>query len=132
MFNNRTLWIVQVVLGVYFVAVGISHFIVPEGLPDAMAWMYDLSDPLHIISGSAEILGGLGLIVPGLTKIRPELTVLAAEGLIIVMLGATIWHLTRSESNFVFNLVLIALLAWITYGRYKKTPLSGSVEPAAA
>jgi len=125
--SNRTLWILQVVFGVYFLAVGVLHFIVPEGLPNLMSWMYDLSDGLHTASGIAEILGGLGLIVPGLTKIMPNLTVLAAFGLVAVMIGAAIWHATRGEgSNIANNVVLAAIVGYIGYARWKLTPLTSS------
>ena len=125
MTSNRTLWILQGVFGVYFLAIGIMHFIVPEGLPATMSWMYDLSDELHLASGIAEILGGLGLILPGLTKIRPELTRLAAIGLALVMVGAVVYHLGQEDQmqNVVFNVVLIAIMGWIAYGR-TKTPLA--------
>ena len=124
MSSNRTLWILQWILGVYFVAIGITHFMVPEGLPDMMGWMYELGDGLHLISGTAEILGGLGLILPGLTKIRPELTVFAAQGLALVMVGALIWHASRGEyQNIGLNVVLAALVIWVAYARMKKTPL---------
>lgn len=122
--SNRTLWILQVVFGLYFIFVGVIHFIVPDGLPALMGWMYDLSDGLHIISGSAEILGGIGLILPGLTKIRPELTVAAAFGLVAVMVGAAVWHATRGEpANIANNVVLAAIVGYIGYARWKLTPL---------
>lgn len=60
------------------------HFIVPEGLPAQMAWMYDLPTWMHYAAGIAEILGGLALILPGLTKSKPELTPVAAAALAIV------------------------------------------------
>ena len=126
MTTHRILWVAQVVFGLYFVVTGVIHFVVPDGLPGPMEWMYDLSDPLHIVSGTAEILGGLGLILPGLTKIRPGLTVYAAAGLVIVMVGAAVWHLGRGEAgNIVLNLVLAAILAWIAYGRARQAPLTG-------
>jgi uncharacterized membrane protein len=124
--SNRTLWILQVVFGVYFLVVGILHFIVPEGLPSLMSWMYDLSDGLHVASGAAEILGGLGLILPGLTKILPDLTVFAAFGLALVMIGAAIWHADRGEaSNIVNNFVLAAIVSYIGFARWRLTPLVG-------
>ncbi len=123
---HRLLWVLQIVFGLYFVSVGVMHFIVPEGLPGPMEWMYELSDPLHIVAGVAEILGGLGLILPGLTGIRPHLTVLAAAGLVIVMLGAAVWHLSRGEgTNIALNLVNAAVLGFIAYGRLRLSPLDG-------
>lgn len=120
---NRGLWIAQGALGVYFVAIGVMHFIVPDGLPDQMSWMYDLSTGLHAVSGIAEILGGLGLILPAVTGIRTELVPLAAAGLALVMVGAIVYHVSRSEfQNILFNVVLIAILGFIAYGRYRLQP----------
>lgn len=95
--RNRALWIIQWVFSVVFILAGVVHFIVPDGLPGPMSWMYDLSDPAQTVAGIAEILGGLGLILPGLTKISPGLTVFAAAGLTLVMVGAAARHLSRGE-----------------------------------
>ncbi len=123
--HDRVLWILQWVFGIYFIAVGVMHFIVPEGLPAMMGWMYELGDGLHAISGTAEILGGLGLILPGLTKIRPELTQLAALGLAIVMIGAAIWHIGRGEySNLATNVLVAAIMLYVAYGRSRLAPLT--------
>ncbi len=126
MASNRALWILQVVFGVYFLITGISHYIVPEGLPSLMGWMYDLSDTLHLASGTAEVLGGLGLILPGLTKIKPQLTVWAASGLVLVMIGAAIWHAGQGGQgkNIAMNAVIAIIMGWIAYARAKKTPLA--------
>jgi uncharacterized membrane protein len=121
---HRLTWVLQIVLGVYFVAIGILHFIVPDGLPDPLGWMYDLPEWLHYASGAAEILGGLGLILPGLTRIRTELTPFAAAGLALVMLAAAAWHIPRGEvQNVVSNLVLVILLGLVAYVRWRKHPL---------
>jgi uncharacterized membrane protein len=121
---NSLLWVLQVLLGVYFTFVGISHFIVPPGLPDAMSWMYELSPALHWFSGAAEILGGLGLILPSITKIKTWLTPLAGAGLVLVMIGAMVWHLGRGEAfNIVQNIILAVLLGFVAYGRWRLVPL---------
>ena len=121
---HRVTWVLQVVFGVYFVAIGVMHFIAPAGLPDVMAWMYDLPMWLHYASGAAEILGGLGLILPGLTKIKTELTPLAAGGLVIVMLLAAMWHLPRGETqNITTNFVVAAILAVVAFVRWRTHPL---------
>jgi uncharacterized membrane protein len=121
---NILLWILQVLLGFYFLGVGVSHFILPPGLPAPMAWMYELSTGLHVVSGAAEILGGLGLILPGMTRIQTRLTSLAAFGLVLVMLLAAGWHVTRGElPNIIMTIFLAALLGFIGYGRWKLSPL---------
>jgi uncharacterized membrane protein len=122
---NAFLWILQIVFGLYFTAIGVMHFNVPPGLPAPMSWMYELSPGLHYFSGTAEILGGLGLILPGLTKIQTRLTPLAGAGLTLVMLGAVVYHLGRGEMmNIFFNIFLGAVVAFIAYGRWKMHPLT--------
>jgi putative oxidoreductase len=124
---NILLWLLQLLLGSYFVITGIVHFVVPPGLPEPMAWMYELSPWLHYVVGTAEILAGLGLVLPGLLRRHTYLTPLAALGLVFVMLGAASWHLMRGEyASIVMNLALAALAAFIGYGRWKLAPLSGS------
>jgi uncharacterized membrane protein len=124
---HRVTWVLQIFFGIYFIAIGVLHFIVPEGLPTAMEWMYDLPTWMNYVSGTAEILGGLGLILPGLTKIRTELTPLAAAGLALVMLLAAFWHLPRAETqNVMSNLVIAAILAFVAYVRWRKHPLPAS------
>jgi uncharacterized membrane protein len=121
---NKVLWVLQTIMGVYFVFVGITHFVVPDGLPTQMEWMYDLDDTTHSIAGIAEILGGLGLLLPSYFRIFPELTVFAAVGLVIVMLAAAVWHVSRGEGqNVAFNLVNLAVLSFIAYGRWRLHPL---------
>jgi uncharacterized membrane protein len=121
---NRVVWVLQILLGLYFIAIGILHLVVPEGLPAQMEWMYELSEPLHLVAGIAEILGGLGLILPGLTGIYPELTILAALGLVLVMIGAAVWHAGRGEGQSIaVNLLNAAVLAFIAYQRWRPHPL---------
>jgi uncharacterized membrane protein len=121
---HRLTWVLQIVLGLYFIAFGLLHFIVPTGLPEPLAWMYDLPTWLHVVSGAAEILGGLGLILPGIVRREPDLTPLAAIGLALVMFGAAAWHLPRDEiQNIVVNLVMAGLLAFIAWVRWTRHPL---------
>jgi uncharacterized membrane protein len=121
---HRTAWGLQIFLGIYFVVTGLMHFVVPEGLPAPMAWMYDLSTPLHWIAGLAEIAGGLGLVLPAATRTAPRLTPLAAAGLILVMLSAAGWHATRGETqSIVGNLVVAALLVFVVHVRTRVHPI---------
>lgn len=121
---HRWLWAAQIVAGLFFIFIGIQHFVVPEDLPGQLEWMYDLSTPLHYVTGVAEILGGLGLILPGMTKIGTRLAPLAALGLMVLMTGAIIWHIRRGELvNAGTNLVVIIILAYIAYGRWRVHPL---------
>jgi uncharacterized membrane protein len=121
---NIFLWVLQILIGVYFIFVGVMHFVIPPGLPEMMAWMYELSPGLHLFSGLAEILGGLGLILPSVTKIQTRLTYYAGFGLVLVMVGAIVWHLQRGEtSNIMFNVILAIIAGFIAYGRWRLSPL---------
>jgi len=124
---NIVLWMLQFLLGLYFFFTGIVHFTVPSGLPAPMAWMYDLPPGLHYFSGTAEILASLGLILPGLTRIQTRLTPLAALGLVLVMLGAAVWHFSRAEyQNIVLNLILAGVAGFVAYGRWRLRPLTAT------
>lgn len=109
---NRLLWVLQVMMGLYFVAIGVTHLALPDSLPETMSWMYDLSQPLHVLIGLAEIAGGLFLIVPGLTSIKPELAAWAAVGLFVVMLGAVVFHVIRQELVQVGTNLFLAVPLW--------------------
>lgn len=122
---NILLWILQVLLGIYFIAVGMMYFFVPLDLPQSMSWMYDLSPGLHYFIGTAETLGGLGLIMPGIVNVRTRLTPLAGAGLVLIMIGAVVWHAQRSEfQNIGLNLFLGVAVAFVAYGRWKLEPLA--------
>lgn len=130
---NILLWILQIFLGLYFLFVGVLHFIVPPGLPAPMAWMYDLAPTLHWITGVAEIAGGLGLILPSATKIMPKLTVYAAYALAVVMVLAAGYHALRGEwVNIGLTLFNAALLIFVGYYRDKKYPIADRNDIAAS
>lgn len=114
------------VFGVYFVAVGIMHFLVPAGLPEPMAWMYDLSTELHYVAGVSEILGGVGLILPRLTGVKPSLTYLAAAGLAVVMIGAMIWHVRRGEvAQIAANALVAAVMGYVAFSTQRANRPAG-------
>lgn len=123
--QNKVLWVLQWLFGLYFIAVGIAHFVLPEGLPEPVSWMYDLDDTQHLLSGTAEILGGLGLILPSVTRIAPWLTPVAAVGLMIVMIAAIFFHVGRDEmANVGINVLNILGLGYIAYGRTRLAPIA--------
>lgn len=121
---TRASWAVAAirwVFGIYFVSVGLLHFEVPEGLPALLAWMYELSEPLHAVAGTAEILGGLGLILPSLVGVAPRLASAAALGLSLVMLGAAAWHGSRGEwVQILGNLIVAAIMAAVSIKEWQR------------
>ena len=84
-----------------------------------LAYIRAIPSGLRWFTGIAESLGGVGLILPGLTGILPWLTPLAALGMVLVMGGAVVFHIPRKEyPNIVFNLILLALAAFVAYERF--------------
>ena len=119
-----TLWILQVVLAVVFAIAGVTHFLPPEGLPESMRGMAEMPAGVPYFIGTVEILAVLGLILPGLTGIQTRLTPLAGAGLILVMVGAIVWHAQREEfPNIVLNVILAVIAAFVAYGRWRLRPL---------
>lgn len=71
-----------------------------------------------------DVLGGLGVLLPALTRIRPGLTVLAALGCTALQASAIAFHLSRGETDVAFNVVLLALAAFVAWGRRTKAPIA--------
>jgi putative oxidoreductase len=120
------LWVLQVLLGLAFVAAGFPKLIQPYAeLAQQMAWVSDVPEGLVRFIGVAEVLGGLGLILPAATRILPWwLTPVAAAGLALDMLLATLVHLVRGEvGNAVVTLLLGLLAALVAYGRWRMVPI---------
>ena len=118
------LWILQGVLAVIFAIAGVTHFLPPEALPEAMRGVAELPAGVPYFIGTVEILAALGLILPGLTGIQTRLTPLASAGLILVMVGAIVWHAQREEfPNIVLNVILAVIAVFVAYGRWRLRPL---------
>jgi uncharacterized membrane protein YphA (DoxX/SURF4 family) len=124
---NLALWIVAIVLGVGFAASGLMKLLVPKDklVGFGQGWAQDVSPSAIRLIGVAEVLGAAGLILPAVTHIAPILVPLAAIGLILVMVGAAIVHGRRGEAvNIVVNLVLLALAAFVAWGRLGPLPFT--------
>jgi uncharacterized membrane protein YphA (DoxX/SURF4 family) len=119
------LWVLQVLLGLAFVAAGFPKLIQPYAeLAQQLAWVSDVPEVLVRFTGLAEVLGGVGLILPAATRILPWLTPVAAAGLALDMLLATLFHLVRGEvGGAVVPLLLGLLAALVAYGRWRIVPI---------
>jgi uncharacterized membrane protein YphA (DoxX/SURF4 family) len=120
---NIALWIIQALLAALFLFAGGMKLAMP--IEEMMKQM-----PLPLpgwfvrLTGVVEVLGGIGLIVPWLLRIKPGLTPLAAAGLVIVMIGATVYTLASGEIASVPMPLVVGILAgFVAYGRWKLTPL---------
>jgi uncharacterized membrane protein YphA (DoxX/SURF4 family) len=120
---NIVLWILQVLLALAFLAHG-WMFLFPS---PAIAALMNASLPrwFQLFLGVAEVAAGIGLVLPGLTRIKPWLVAWAADGVVIVMVSATIWHFMRGEisSGFV-TLLLLAMATFVAYMRHRVLPIA--------
>jgi hypothetical protein len=118
------LWIIQGLLALLFLFAGGMKLVQPIEVLTAQAPLPGLF--LRFI-GVAEVLGALGLILPGLLRIRPGLTPLAAAGLVIIMVGATIFTLQIGGGALALIPAVVGLLAaCVAYGRWRLAPHRGS------
>jgi uncharacterized membrane protein YphA (DoxX/SURF4 family) len=119
---NILLWVLQVLLALAFLAHGWMFLFPPE---DMVAVMNASINPaFRLFLGVAEVLAAIGLTLPGLTRILPWLVPSAAAGLMIVMIGAVILHISRSEvSAAITTAVLLALLTFVAYMRWRVRPI---------
>ena len=116
---NIVVWIVQILAALAFGASGFFKIAQPiDSLAQMMPWVTALPAVVVRFIGVAELLGAIGLILPGLTKIQPRLTVYAGVGLVVVMILAALFHITRGEfGNIGANAVLGVLAAVVAFVR---------------
>jgi uncharacterized membrane protein YphA (DoxX/SURF4 family) len=118
------LWIVQGLLALLFLFAGVMKF---KMSVEEMTQQIQLPGLFLRFIGVCEILGGLGLILPSLLRIRPRLTPLAAACLTIIMIGATVISLMiGGVAMAVAPFVVVLLLVFVAYGRWKLVPIRSS------
>jgi len=119
---NILLWVLQVLLAVAFFAHGLLFLFPPAAVVDQMN--ASLPRWFQLFLGVAEILAAVGLTLPGAARVRPWLVPAAAAGIMIVMIGATIFHVVRNEmSSAVITAVLLAMATFVAYMRWRIAPI---------
>ena len=119
---NITLWVLQVLLAVAFLAHGWLVLSPPADMVEMMN--ASISPAFRIFLGVAEVLAAIGLTLPGITHILPWLIPVAAAGLMVVMIGATILHTTRGEvSAAITTAILFLVVTFVAYMRWKVKPI---------
>ncbi len=120
---NITLWILQVLLAIAFLAHGLMFLAPPPDIAVLMNAM--LPRWFQLFLGVAEVLAAVGLTLPGLTRILPGLVPAAAVGVMIVTVSATALHLWRSEfSSAVTTFVLLLIATFVAHGRWRRVPIA--------
>ena len=119
------LWLAQGIVAVAFIASGVMKLTTPiSELSAMMPWAGEVSVGLVRSIGLVDLAGGVGILLPALTRIQPRLTVLAALGCVLLQVLAFGFHASRGEFAVLpANLVLLALSAFVLWGRSKKVPV---------
>jgi len=119
---NALLWILQGLLALAFLAHGWILLVPPASIVDQMN--ASMSRGLQLFIGVAEVLAAVGLTLPGLTRIQPWLVSAAAVGLMIVMISATVFHISRGEvSSAIMTFVLLVMATFVAYMRWRVLPI---------
>jgi hypothetical protein len=122
---NTVLWILQIALCLKFVSVAYTHGFRTDQAKwqQGMQRMGAVARPFLTLIAACALLGGVGLILPAATGILTWLTPLAAALLALMMLLAIGVHVAcRETPNIVVGLVLFALAAFVSYGRWVIAP----------
>jgi hypothetical protein len=116
------LWLFQVLLAVAFLAHGVMLLFPPQSIAGLL--LASFPRWFWVFLGVAEVAAAIGLTVPGITGIQPRLVPLAAGGIVVIMVGATIFHLQRGEiSSAVTTIVLLVMATVVAYMRWNVLPI---------
>ncbi|WP_343670639.1 DoxX family protein [Chitinophaga sp.] len=122
---NVGLWIAQLLLILVLLMTGLMKLFQPiEKLATRYLWMGQVPAIFLRFLGLCNLLGCLGLLLPSLLRIKPVLTVWTAFAIIVLMICAIVFHLSRGETQIIgFNILIAALAAFVAWGRSKRLPI---------
>lgn len=123
--TNVLLWIAQVLISTSLIwAAYVKLFQSIEQLEIMWPWTGDVSPIFVRLTGAIDLLGALGVILPSLLRSKPILAPTAAMGIVLLMIAASIFHISRGEASQIgFNIVFAAIAGFIAYGRLKLVPI---------
>jgi hypothetical protein len=111
---NITLWILQGLLGAFFIVASAAPKLFGA---EAAAAGFDLigwGDWFMYFIGALELLGGVALCIPRLSG-------LAAIGLSLLMIGAAIFNGALLDYPVLTPLLLLVFVAFVAWGRWYQT-----------
>jgi putative oxidoreductase len=109
MLRQTAIWTVAILMGLFFVLVGLTKLAGPSAAQWALRlsrWGYPSAARYAI--GGIEISAGLGLLVPSVRRF-------AAVALIVVMVGAFVTHLVHGEFVHLLPPLILTGLSWGLY-----------------
>jgi len=127
---HLSLWAVQALLGVLFIATGVWKLLTPVPKLAAMIpWAGQVPEGFLQATAVIDLLGGIGVLLPALVRIKPGLTIMAALGCALLQVCAIIFHVSRAEVlNTPFNFLLVGLSLFVAWGRRYRAPIRARAE----
>jgi hypothetical protein len=118
---NIILWLAQGLLALTLVWTAVMKLFNPNDLP----WLWIKENPSLVkVTGILDMLAGVGVVLPALLRIQAKLTIYAAYGIVALMIGAIVFHISRGEvSQIGFNIFVVFIALFIAWGRQKKAQL---------
>lgn len=109
---NPILWILQVLTGLLFLYSGYLKLFTPIAQQAAMyPWTGQVAPAFLRFMGIIDLLGGIGILIP-------FLSIYAASGIVLLMISASVFHISRGESSVIgFNIAIALVAAFIVWGR---------------
>ncbi len=119
---NRLITGIQILLGIAFTLIGCMKLFAPlSTLATSMDWVYLFPEIVVRLIGAAELLGGLALLIPLVLKRMHRLSAFAALGLMLIMVLASLLHLSRpgEKGMVIVNVVIFVLAAIVMFKRFR-------------
>ncbi|MFC5625666.1 DoxX family protein [Algoriphagus winogradskyi] len=119
------LWVAQGLISLTLIWAGFTKLFQPiEQTAEMLPWALD-NPGLLKFTGIIDLLGGIGIVLPAALRIQPKLTVFAAYGVIVLMIAASIFHISRGEASLIgMNIFFLALAVFVAWGRTKKAAIT--------
>lgn len=81
-------------------------------------WAGEVSPILVRFTGVVDLLGGLGLVLPPWLGMNKKLVLLAAVGIVLLMISASVFHISRDEGYQIgFNVIFALLAGFVIWAR---------------
>jgi len=117
--SRRLVLTLQILLALVFLAHGAMMLFPPAEVARQMN--ATLPRWFSLFIGVAELVAVVGLTLPAITGIQPWLVSWAAGGLMIVMVSATFFHLSRGEfGSAATTFVLLAMATTVAIARRRQ------------
>ncbi|MRS62818.1 DoxX family protein [Larkinella terrae] len=119
------LWVAQILIAASFSWAAYLKLFQPIAeLSRMWPWTAQIPPELVKLTGVFDFLGAVGILLPSLLRIRPGLTPITAIAIVVQMICAGIFHISRGEAAGIApNIVFALLAAFVAWGRSRKAPI---------